>query len=162
MQITYGIYDFPPTGRLIAARTAAGLCYLGFGDETDLQCRFPRAGIVRDQAGTAALARQAVAAWQGKAPLPSLDLSAGTAFQQQVWRALLDIPTGQTRSYGEIARAIGNPKACRAVGGAVGANPIVPLIPCHRVINADGSIGNYSGGGPEVKRRLLREEGAIF
>ena len=84
----------------------------------------------------------------GKAPktLPPLDLSACTAFQQQTWRALLRIPAGRTRGYGELARAIRRPKAARAIGGACGANPIPVLIPCHRVVGASGSLTGFSGG----------------
>jgi len=81
----------------------------------------------------------------------------GTAFQQKVWKALQEIPYGQTRSYGEIAAAIGNPKASRAVGGANNKNPIMIFIPCHRVIGADGSLVGF-GGGIEVKKYLLELE----
>jgi methylated-DNA-[protein]-cysteine S-methyltransferase len=87
--------------------------------------------------------------------------SAGTAFQTSVWRALCDIPVGETISYGELARRIGKPKAVRAVGLANGANPIGLVAPCHRVIGADGSLTGY-GGGLHRKRWLLRHEGAAF
>ena len=90
--------------------------------------------------------------------LPPLDLSAGTEFQRAVWHAMRRIRSGQTRSYGEIARAIGRPKAVRAVGGACGANPIPLLVPCHRVLGAGGKIGGFSGG-LEWKRPLLQREG---
>ena len=79
---------------------------------------------------------------------------AGTEFQMKVWDALQTIPYGEKRSYGELARMIDNPKACRAVGGANNKNPIMIIIPCHRVINADGSLGGF-GGGREVKQYLL-------
>ena len=82
----------------------------------------------------------------------------GTAFQTQVWAALKDIPWGETRSYGQVAQAIGNPKASRAVGSANHRNPIPILIPCHRVIGADGSLVGY-GGGLDLKRALLSLEG---
>lgn len=82
---------------------------------------------------------------------------AGTAFQKKVWAALRDIPWGETRSYGDIARAIGKPAACRAVGMANGKNPLPVFIPCHRVIGTNGSITGYSGG-LEKKRFLLRLE----
>ncbi|WP_263164329.1 methylated-DNA--[protein]-cysteine S-methyltransferase [Streptomyces sp. SCSIO ZS0520] len=86
----------------------------------------------------------------------------GTAFQQRVWRALLDIPYGETRSYGELATALGNPKASRAVGLANGRNPVSIIVPCHRVIGADGSLTGY-GGGIERKRGLLDfERGAAL
>lgn len=81
----------------------------------------------------------------------------GTEFQRSVWSALQDIPFGETRSYGEIAQAIGRPKAVRAVGTANGSNPIALIIPCHRVIGADGSLTGF-GGGLDVKRQLLTHE----
>ena len=81
----------------------------------------------------------------------------GTVFQLMVWRALLDIPAGATASYGAIARAIGRPGAARAVGAACGANPVAWLIPCHRVIRADGSIHGYRWG-MDIKRALLARE----
>jgi methylated-DNA-[protein]-cysteine S-methyltransferase len=86
------------------------------------------------------------------------DLSAGTAFQQSVWRALTKIPRGETRSYGWVAQQIGKPGSARAVGAACGANPVPVVVPCHRVIAGDGSIGGFGGGLP-MKRRLLRIEG---
>ncbi len=86
---------------------------------------------------------------------------AGTPFQRSVWRALADIPVGVTMSYGELASRIGKPTAVRAVGLANGANPIGVVIPCHRVIGADGSLTGY-GGGLERKRWLLEHEGAAF
>lgn len=91
-------------------------------------------------------------------PLPPLDLTQGTAFQQSVWHALQAIAAGQTRSYGEVAAALGRPKAARAVGSACGANPIPLLIPCHRVLASGGRLGGFSGG-LEWKRRLLHAEG---
>ena len=89
-----------------------------------------------------------------------LDLSSGTAFQQAVWRALLDIPLGKTISYGEVSRRIGNPSAVRAVGGAVGRNPISIIVPCHRVMGGNGSLTGY-GGGLSRKTALLQLEGAL-
>jgi methylated-DNA-[protein]-cysteine S-methyltransferase len=85
-----------------------------------------------------------------------LDLH-GTDFQRRVWDALLAIPAGQTRSYGEIAAALGSPAAVRAVGGAVGRNPVLLIVPCHRVIGSDGSLTGYAGG-IERKTALLRIE----
>ena len=84
----------------------------------------------------------------------------GTDFQKKVWQALLDIPYGGVRSYGEIAAAIGNPKAVRAVGGANHVNPIPIIIPCHRVVAADRTLGGYAFG-PEPKEKLLDIEGAL-
>ena len=90
----------------------------------------------------------------------TLDLSGGTAFQQAVWQALLQIATGQTRSYGSISKTIGNTAAVRAVGAAVGRNPISIIVPCHRVLGADGSLTGYAGG-LDRKTALLKLEGAI-
>ena len=87
-----------------------------------------------------------------------LDLSAGTPFQRSVWRTLTRIPRGQTRSYAWVAKQIGNPRATRAVGAACGANPVPIIVPCHRVIASDGSIGGFSSG-LRLKRRLLKLEG---
>lgn len=85
----------------------------------------------------------------------------GTPFQQQVWQELMRIPSGQTRSYAQLAAAIGNPKACRAVAQANGANAVSLIIPCHRVINANGSLGGYAGG-CEQKQWLLQHEGVVI
>jgi O-6-methylguanine DNA methyltransferase len=95
----------------------------------------------------------------GRAPgaLPPLDLSAGTEFQRSVWNELRQIPPGKTRSYAEVARAIGRTRAVRAVGQACGANPIPVLSPCHRVLAAHGKLGGFSSG-LEWKRRLLARE----
>jgi methylated-DNA-[protein]-cysteine S-methyltransferase len=90
-----------------------------------------------------------------------VDLSSGTEFQQKVWRVLRTIPRGETRSYGWVAQKVGKPKASRAVGAACGANPVPVIVPCHRVIAGDGSIGGFGGGLP-MKRRLLRSEGLDF
>jgi O-6-methylguanine DNA methyltransferase len=93
--------------------------------------------------------------------VPPLDLSGGTPFQQNVWRALQKISRGKTRSYGEIARRIGKPRAVRAIGGACGANPIPIFIPCHRVLAANGKPGGFSGG-LNWKRELLAHEGIVL
>jgi methylated-DNA-[protein]-cysteine S-methyltransferase len=85
----------------------------------------------------------------------------GTAFQMSVWNALKKIPYGRAVSYKYIAEQIGDEKAVRAIGGANGANPVPIIIPCHRVINADGKLGGYSGGGVEVKIKLLELEGYL-
>ncbi|MDP2369922.1 methylated-DNA--[protein]-cysteine S-methyltransferase [Rhodoferax sp.] len=90
-----------------------------------------------------------------------LDLSAGTPFQQAVWRALLTIATGTTRSYKQVSSEIGQPAAVRAVAGAVGRNPLSIIVPCHRVLGSDGTLTGYAGGLPR-KRALLQLEGATF
>ncbi|MBQ8237348.1 MAG: methylated-DNA--[Oscillospiraceae bacterium] len=97
--------------------------------------------------------------FRGERPAPKeLPLSpAGTDFQKQVWGRLLEVPYGETRSYGDIARAIGKPRACQAVGQAVGRNRIAIIIPCHRIIGADGSLTGFAGG-LNMKRKLLNHE----
>ena len=87
-----------------------------------------------------------------------LDLSAGTPFQQSVWAALLNIPSGQSQSYGDLARHLNNPKAVRAVGAAVGRNPVGIIVPCHRILGAGGQLTGYAGG-LWRKQALLKLEG---
>lgn len=93
--------------------------------------------------------------------LPPLDWNGKTEFQKSVWREMLKIPAGKTKSYGEIAAAIGKPKAVRAVGGACGANPIPVLVPCHRILAANKKLGGFSGG-LDWKRSLLTREDVKF
>jgi O-6-methylguanine DNA methyltransferase len=99
----------------------------------------------------------------GRAPkrLPPLDWTGATDFRQRVWKALLEIPAGQTRSYGDIAESVGAAKGARAVGSACGANPIPVLVPCHRVLASSGKLGGFSGG-LDWKRKLLAAEGALI
>jgi methylated-DNA-[protein]-cysteine S-methyltransferase len=114
----------------------------------------------RESALTQEAARQLTEYFQGKRMSFNLPLAPrGTDFQQRVWQALRDIPYGQTASYGEIAKRMGNPRACRAVGLANNRNPIIIIIPCHRVIGADGSLVGY-GAGLGLKKRLLALEAA--
>ncbi len=90
-----------------------------------------------------------------------VDMSLGTDFQQAVWRALRDIPSGTTLTYGQLAQRVGKPRAARAVGQAVGANPVPIVIPCHRVVAADGGLGGYTGADLSFKAGLLRMEAAV-
>lgn len=148
-------------GPMLVAATEKGVCCLAFGEgEAELRARFPRAELVAAGEDFRALFARVVEAVEqpgpGSAAIP-LDVK-GTAFQQRVWDELRRIPHGETRSYGELAAALGNPKASRAVGGANGANHVAVLIPCHRVIAADGSLGGYAYG-LEIKAELLRREG---
>ncbi|WP_353653169.1 bifunctional DNA-binding transcriptional regulator/O6-methylguanine-DNA methyltransferase Ada [Porphyrobacter sp. SLTP] len=148
-------------GPMLVAATEKGVCCLAFGEgEAELRARFPRAELVAAGEDFRDLFAQVVAAVEqpgpGSAAIP-LDVK-GTAFQQRVWAELRRIPHGETRSYGELAAALGNPKASRAVGGANGANNVAVLIPCHRVIAADGSLGGYAYG-LAIKAELLRREG---
>jgi O-6-methylguanine DNA methyltransferase len=105
-------------------------------------------------------ALQRVLAGRAAGKLPPLDWTGTTAFQQAVWREMLRLKPGQTRSYGELAKLIGRPLAVRAVGGACGANPIPVLVPCHRVLAANRKLGGFSGG-LDWKRRLLTREGIV-
>lgn len=107
---------------------------------------------------TATEALKTVLAGRDAKNLPPLDWTGKTEFQQSVWKQMLKIPAGKTKSYGEIATAIKNPKAVRAVGGACGANPIPVLVPCHRILAANKKIGGFSGG-LDWKRSLLAREG---
>jgi AraC family transcriptional regulator, regulatory protein of adaptative response / methylated-DNA-[protein]-cysteine methyltransferase len=149
-----------PLGRMLIAATSKGICRLTFDDsEASLRRHFPQATIVEDAGGLKELVEGALAAIES--PLAARELPidvAGTAFQEAVWRELRKIPPGETRSYAQIAAAIGQPKAVRAVGTANGDNHVAVLIPCHRVIRSDGTLGGYAGG-LDRKRKLLDAEG---
>jgi AraC family transcriptional regulator of adaptative response/methylated-DNA-[protein]-cysteine methyltransferase len=149
-----------PLGQMLIAATSRGICRLTFDDtEESLRRLFPKAAILQDEGGLRELVQGALAAIERPLAMPDLPIDvAGTAFQEAVWRELRKIPAGETRSYAEIAAAIGHPKAVRAVGSANGDNHICVLIPCHRVIRSDGSLGGY-GGGIERKKKLLAAEG---
>jgi AraC family transcriptional regulator of adaptative response/methylated-DNA-[protein]-cysteine methyltransferase len=148
-----------PLGEMFIAATSKGICRLTFDDsEASLKRLFPNAAIVRDDGGLRELVEGALAAIEQPLAAPELPIDvAGTAFQEAVWRELRRIPAGETRSYAEIAAAIGHLKAVRAVGTANGDNHVCVLIPCHRVIRSDGSLGGY-GGGIERKKKLLAAE----
>jgi methylated-DNA-[protein]-cysteine S-methyltransferase len=104
-------------------------------------------------------ARELQAYFEGRLTAFSVPLNwRGTPFQKTVWRALMDIPYGETVSYGEIAKAIGRPKSARPVGGAVGRNPLPIIVPCHRVIGSDQSLTGFTGG-IDIKVALLKQEG---
>ena len=149
-----------PLGEMFIAATDKGICRLTFDDSEDsLRRLFPHATIVEDQGGLKELVEGALAAIEQPLAMPDLPIDvAGTAFQEAVWRELRKIPAGETRSYADIAAAIGHPKAVRAVGSANGDNHVCVLIPCHRVIRSDGSLGGY-GGGLHRKKQLLASEG---
>ena len=149
-----------PLGQMLIAATSKGICRLTFDDsEASLERLFPNAEIIKDDGGLKSLVQGALEAIERPLAMPDLPLDvAGTAFQEAVWRELRKIPAGETRSYAEIAAAIGAPRAVRAVGSANGDNHVCVLIPCHRVIRSDGSLGGY-GGGIERKKKLLASEG---
>jgi methylated-DNA-[protein]-cysteine S-methyltransferase len=162
----------PPAAQ---SRGAAAHCYWDFvpsplrsltvavdADERLVEIRFagPPEGGRRDAQRCQAASRQLAEYFAGARREFSLELAPhGTEFQLRVWRALGEIPYGTVRNYGDVARAIGQPGAARAVGGAVGSNPLPIVIPCHRVIASDGTIGGFSGG-LAIKHRLLAIEGA--
>lgn len=152
-----------PLGPLLIAATSKGICRLTFGeDEAALKARFPNAEIEADDGTIAPWVRQALDAIDQPQAATELPLDVrGTAFQEKVWQELRRIPLGETRSYRDIAAAIGNPGAVRAVGTANGSNPVAVLVPCHRVVRSDGSLGGY-GGGLANKRKLLGAEGVII
>ncbi|MBV9882494.1 MAG: bifunctional DNA-binding transcriptional regulator/O6-methylguanine-DNA methyltransferase Ada [Sphingomonadaceae bacterium] len=146
-------------GTMLIAATAKGICRLSFDeDEAALRRRFPNAAIEHGGGDMAALVRRTVAAVNAPERPHDLPLDVqGTAFQEAVWRELQRIPAGETRTYAQIAAAVGRPAAIRAAGSANGANNVAVLIPCHRVIRTDGSAGGYAYG-LERKRRLLERE----
>jgi methylated-DNA-[protein]-cysteine S-methyltransferase len=140
-----------PLGRLVATREDGALGGLYFDRE-------PAPDWAHDPAGFSELERQLAEYFAGERTHFELPLAPrGTAFERRVWHELEQIPCGHTRSYGEIARALGMPHAARAVGRANGRNPISILIPCHRVVGCDGSLVGYAGG-TERKRWLLDHE----
>jgi AraC family transcriptional regulator of adaptative response/methylated-DNA-[protein]-cysteine methyltransferase len=149
-----------PLGELFIAATSKGICRLTFEDSEDsLRRLFPNATIVRDEGALREFVEGTLKTIEQPLAAPDLPIDvAVTAFQEAVWRELRKIPPGETRSYAEIAAAIGHPKAVRAVGTANGDNHVSVLIPCHRVIRSDGSLGGY-GGGLDRKRKLLAAEG---
>lgn len=151
-----------PFGRFLVAATHRGVCALRFGSDDvtqgELREEFPAAELVRDDPGLAPAAgsvREHLANLDGTLTL-ALDVEA-TDFQRRVWSALRAIPPGETRTYGEIAEAIGAPRAVRAVARACATNPVAIAIPCHRVIRANGELSGYRWG-VERKRRLLAGE----
>jgi AraC family transcriptional regulator of adaptative response/methylated-DNA-[protein]-cysteine methyltransferase len=154
-------------GPVLVAATERGICAVLLGASREalaalLEQRFPQAELepADSDSDFARWIKAVIAeidAPSGDATLP-LDIS-GTAFQQRVWQALRDIPPGETTSYGQLARQLGRPGAARAVGTACGANPVAVIIPCHRVLGADGSLGGYRWG-TERKRALLEREAA--
>ena len=147
-------------GQMLLAATEKGICRLSFDeDEAELKRRFPKATIEEGGAAMQELVKGAIAAIDHPAQMPDLPLDVqGTAFQQAVWQELRKIPAGETRSYADIAAAVGKPKAVRAAGSANGANNVAVLIPCHRVVRTDGTLGGYAYG-LDRKKKLLELEG---
>jgi AraC family transcriptional regulator, regulatory protein of adaptative response / methylated-DNA-[protein]-cysteine methyltransferase len=155
-----------PLGRLVIGATARGLCWVSLAATDDVLVRelreeFPRATVSPDDTGELApMLHAVVARLTGDVTPPdvAIDMQV-TAFQQRVLDALIDIPFGETRSYRQIAEAIGKPGASRAVANACATNRVAVVIPCHRVIHSDGSMSGYRWGN-EIKKALLQIEGA--
>ena len=155
----FSVFD-SPIGELILSGDDRGLTVIAFADSKQA----PRldATWTRDDGAFAPVARQLSAYFAGELRRFELDLAPrGTPFQQRVWAALQAIPFGTTTTYGRLAQALGDPHATRAVGLANGRNPIPIVIPCHRVIGADGALVGY-GGGLQRKQWLLAHEGVAL
>ncbi len=163
MEISYALAS-SRIGRLLVAGTARGACaiYLGDSDgvlEATLRRKYPDARIRLSPASVSRWVQQLVrhlAGRQGQLRIP-LDVQA-TAFQRRVWETLQRIPYGATRSYGEVARAIGEPKGARAVARACASNPVSVVIPCHRIVRENGDLGGYRWGILRKHRLLLQEK----
>jgi AraC family transcriptional regulator of adaptative response/methylated-DNA-[protein]-cysteine methyltransferase len=164
LEIHYGFHA-SPFGRCLIGQTSRGICHLAFVDDggdrealNDLSNAWPAATIAHSHAQTASTAAR-IFAPAGNAAEPLTLLHAGTNFQAKVWSALLNVPSGATTTYAELAETIRQPSAARAVGQAVARNSIAYLIPCHRVIRKLGRIGNYRWGASR-KRIMLAWEAA--
>jgi methylated-DNA-[protein]-cysteine S-methyltransferase len=157
--MTYATIVMPsPTGDLTLIATDKGLAAILWNDSERLQARFAPREEAPDHPVIAATARQLGEYFAGTRTSFDLPLDpAGTEFQRAVWAALLAIPYGETRSYADIARAIGRPTATRAVGAANGRNPISIVTPCHRVIGTSGALTGFGGGLPNKQRLLALE-----
>jgi len=162
MTIRYQIFG-SPLGRLLIAGTERGVCAVQLGHaEAELgmalRGEFPEAVILPDNGALSGWVSQILEHLEGVRPRLDLPLDIqGTAFQLRVWRALRDIAYGSTKSYAEIAEAVGSPRAMRAVGNACHENPVPIIIPCHRVVRSNGDLGGY-GGGVDKKKKLLDKE----
>lgn len=156
----YTWMDDSPVGRLLLAGDGDALQFLVFDQlKSRERHRLPQPGWEESSKPFREVIRQLRAYFAGKLQEFDVPLQGdGTDFQKDVWKALRDVPYGHTASYGEIAKAVGRPKACRAVGLANGRNPISIIVPCHRIIGSNGKLVGY-GGGLDRKTRLLQLEG---
>lgn len=163
--IRYAFAD-GPLGRTLLAATGRGVCFTGFGDDdatllANLHARFRNARFEPAPAALADHLATLVAMIEEPEVARTLPIDLrGTVFQRRVWEALRAIPRGETRTYGEVAAALGMPRAARAVGAAIGANPVSVAVPCHRVIGSDGRLTGYEWGVAR-KQALLEKEGAL-
>jgi methylated-DNA-[protein]-cysteine S-methyltransferase len=161
MKYIYDTFTTPVGNFSIALDEKGAVAATAFGDFVSLKHQLRKSEVTRDASGLREARGQVQAYFAGTLRKFTLPLAPeGTAFQQSVWAALRRIPFGKTLSYGEIASQVGNPKASRAVGRANGTNPICLIIPCHRVIGADGSLTGFFYGN-EIKRILLDHENAL-
>ena len=161
--IRYGIHD-SPFGRCLVAATPRGVCALRFVEnerkaEAHFKAEWPESELRRDAEGSAQLMRRIFEPLASSSKQPLALLVRGTNFQMKVWRALLAVPLGALTTYQAIAEKIGRPHAARAVGNAIGANPVAYLIPCHRVIRESGIFGRYRWG-EDRKTAMLAWEAA--
>lgn len=157
--IYYQIIEFRNHKYIIAA-TDKGLAYVGLRDETlsDMSVFYPKADFVEDKKHTQEYANEVMEYLQGKRTKFDLKIDiSGTKFQESVWQAVAKIPYGAVSNYSKIANAINRPKAVRAVGTAIGRNPVPLVIPCHRVLAKNGTLGGYRGG-LAMKSDLLQLE----
>lgn len=164
VEIRYGVHD-SPFGAAFIATTPRGVCALAFVSHEDpdlplreLHARWPAATLIEDADATRAAARAAFSDERGELSL----FLKGTNFQIRVWQALLQIPAGHAVTYQDIARRIGQPTAMRAVGAAVGQNPVAYLIPCHRVLRKSGVFGEYHWGATRKKALLGWESSRVY
>ena len=143
-------------GKSVIASTEKGICYIAFGEEKkmldELKQRYSKASLVKNKTDWHTKALSIISGSEEKTEIP-LHVR-GTEFQRNVWEELLQIPSGKLSTYKTIAEKVGKPKATRAVGTAVGQNPVSYLIPCHRVIRTDGGLGGYHWG-IDVKKKML-------
>ena len=152
-----------PLGRMLVAATPRGLCAVRFADTatelvSELRTEFHTATLVRDEAALRPYVGPLLANLRGESVTIELPLDVrATAFQMKVWDKLREIPAGETRSYSEVAQAIGDPKAVRAVARACASNPVALAVPCHRVVRSDGELAGYRWG-LQRKKKLLKLE----
>lgn len=164
ISIRYTVAD-SPLGKLLVARTDRGICAVSFADESDelereLAEEFFAADITRDDAALRDAVESILRGLRGERTILALPLDIrGTAFQMRVWSELRKIPYGETRTYAQMAEAVGNPKAVRAVARACATNPVAVVTPCHRVIGSDGKLAGYRWGIERKKALLDVEDG---
>lgn len=155
MNAFFDVFDTPVGPFAAAVNPDGAIVGTAFGDERALQARIPAYSLSRDADRLRDVQEQVLAFLSGERGAFDLDLApAGTRFQRRVWAELQRIPSGETRTYGQVALAVGQPTAARAVGRANATNPICLIVPCHRVIGANGSLTGFAFG-ERIKRQLL-------